>query len=378
MYSIDEYAAMFADPVRGAVYLAAIRDTVRAGCVVADIGAGPGVLGVYAAMLGARRVFLVEPDPIVEAAIALARENGVLDRIEIIRGLSTEITLPERAHVIVSDLRGVLPLFGDHLRAAADMRQRHLAPGGICAPLRDVLFCALVEDEEMHARSVGGWSRLPDAMHHESLTELVTNRWYRTRATAGQMLTNAAAWLSIDYAQPAPSLDGQWSAVALRDGIAHGMLVWFDTEVTQGNGLSNAPGAPRALYGQAFFPFREPFRLLAGDAVSGRHRAVNAGEEHAWTWSAEVRRDGQLIASASHSTLRGTVLPASALRRRNASFVPHRAPEADVLRMLLDAVDGQHDLAALAALLHDGHPGRFPTLHDALNYVAGLEHLWLE
>src|SRR4029434_3339802 len=115
-----------ADPVRGSAYLAAVRESVLPGMVVADIGAGPGVLGTYAATLGARRVFLVEPDPSVNAAYALAAEDRVTDRIEVIRGLSTAIELPERADVIISDLRGVTPFHGHHLEAAADMRRRLL------------------------------------------------------------------------------------------------------------------------------------------------------------------------------------------------------------------------------------------------------------
>jgi hypothetical protein len=43
---MEEYARMLADPVRGSAYLAAVRESVRPGMVVADVGAGPGVLGI--------------------------------------------------------------------------------------------------------------------------------------------------------------------------------------------------------------------------------------------------------------------------------------------------------------------------------------------
>ena len=158
---MEEYARMFADPVRGAAYLSAVRESVRPGMVVADVGAGPGVLGIYAATLGARRVFLVEPDASVNAARALAEENGVADRVEVIRASSTEIELPERADVIVSDLRGVTPFHGRHLQAAADMRRRLLAPGGVCIPRRDRVYAALVEDDTLYARNADKPMRLP-------------------------------------------------------------------------------------------------------------------------------------------------------------------------------------------------------------------------
>ena len=377
MYAFDDYAVMIADPVRGGAYLAAIRENVRPGCVVADIGAGPGVLGVYAATLGARRVFLVEPDASVDAALAFASENGVLDRIAIIRGLSTDITLPERADFIVSDLRGVLPLFGDHLRAAADMRERHLAPGGLCAPLRDTISSALVEDAELHGRTVGGWSRVPSTVKHDTLTALLANRWYRTRATAEQMLTDPACWATIDYAEAPPPFDGRWSSVVTRDGVAHGILLWFDTELTSGTGFSNSPWAPRALYGQAYFPFAEPMTLREGDVVSGRVRAIRSGEEYEWCWTARLARHDGAVVTVSHASLLGKVLLPESLERRRGSYVPRRALEAEMLMVLLEQADGTRDLAALARLLVARFPAKFSGLPNALNFVARHEHLWI-
>ena len=174
-YTMEEYARMLADPVRAPAYLNAVRESVREGMVVADVGAGPGVLGIYAATLGARRVFLVEPDASVNAAHALAAENGVADRVEVIRARSTEIELPERAEVIVSDLRGVTPFHGRHLESAADIRMRLLAPGGVCIPRRDRVFAALVDDDALYARTVGAWSGVPDTLSRDSLTSLMAN-----------------------------------------------------------------------------------------------------------------------------------------------------------------------------------------------------------
>jgi hypothetical protein len=67
----------------------------------------------------------------------------------------------------VSDLRGVTPFQGGHLEAATDMRARHLAPGGVCIPQRDRVRVALVEDEALHARTVGAWSGVPEPLTHQ-------------------------------------------------------------------------------------------------------------------------------------------------------------------------------------------------------------------
>lgn len=371
-YSFDEYARMLTDPVRGPAYLAAVRETVRPGAVVADIGAGPGMLGVYAATLGARRVFLVEPDPSVNAAMALAEENGVADRIEIIRAPSTEIELPELADVIISDLRGVMPFHGQHLPSAADMRARLLAPGGVCIPRRDVVMTALIEDDSLYQRTVQAWSGVPIELARESFTTLLANRWYRTRASADQLLGEPSPFVALDYDRPSPPLAHRWEAIATHDGVAHGLLLWFDAEITSTIAFSNAPSAPAALYGQAFFPFAPALDLRRGERISLSLRAVLSGDDYVWSWSAADER-GHAV---RHSSLHGIPLDPKLLARLSPDHVPRRSPEAEMQLVLLQAADGRATLDALSRLLADRFPERFATIDDARQYVSQLTHLW--
>ena len=371
-YTMQEYARILADPGRATAYLTAVRESVRPGMVVADIGAGPGVLGIFAATLGARRVFLVEPDHSVNAARALAMENGVADRVEVIRAPSTEIDLPERADVIVSDLRGVTPMHGRHLEAAADVRRRLLAPGGICIPRRDRLYTALVEDDPLHHRTVGAWSEVMAPLAYDSLTALMSNGWFGARATGEQMLSSPAPFVTLDYDRPEPPLHASWEAVATRDGTAHGVLLWFDAELTDCVALSNAPSAPATLYGQAFFPFRVGIPLRRGDRLALDLRAVLVGDDYAWTWS--VLGDGER--SERHSTLHSIPLDPESLARRSERCAPRRSSEGEILRALLDAADGRCTFGELAGALHARFGDRFPTRQTALDYVTNLDDLW--
>lgn len=364
---------MLADPVRGSAYLAAVRETVQPGMVVADIGAGPGVLGVYAATLGARRVFLIEPDASVSAAHALARENGVSDRIEVLRAPSTRIELPEPADVIVSDLRGVTPFHGHHLEAAADMRRRLLAPGGVCIPRRDVVMTALVEDDVLYARTALAWSALTGSLAHDSLTQLHANGWYRARATGDALLSDPTSFVTLEYERSTPPLAARWTATATRDGTAHGLLLWFDTELTPSIAFSNAPTALAALYGQAFFPFRPAFELHRGESLHVELRTVLAGDDYAWSWTATDERGR----SVRHTTLRAIPLDGEALALRSEAFVPRRSAEGEIIRAVLDAADGRTTMGDLARLLSERFPDRFHTPQSSLDYVTRLDDLWV-
>jgi PRMT5 arginine-N-methyltransferase/ribosomal protein L11 methyltransferase PrmA len=372
MYDYADYATMLADPVRGRAYIDAMREVVRPGCVVADIGAGPGVLGVLAATLGARRVFLVEPRNVVAAAHALARDNGVEDRIEVIEGISTEIELPERADVIVSDLRGVLPLFGGHLKAAADMRARLLVPGGICIPARDELYLGLVEDEGLHARTAGAWGSLATKLNVGSLARIAHSTWHRTHAAASQLLASPMPWCTLDYADiGASAAHGRRVAFDIeRNGTMHGLLCWFDASLTASIGFSNAPSAPRALYGQAFFPVETPVMVVAGDRVDAYLRAVLAGRDYEWVWSVDVVRAGATISHARHATIDAQPELQHAIALYDDARRPGALADADPIAALVSMSDGSTTMAVIASTLRTKFPERFPTVSDALEFAA--------
>src|SRR4051812_21694028 len=128
MYTLIGHGSMLRDRLRMAAYEEALRRTVRPGSVVLDLGAGAGILSLLACRFGARRVFAVEPADVIHVARAAAAANGFADRILFFQEVSTRVTPPEPADVIVADIRGVLPLSHDSLAALVDARRRLLAP----------------------------------------------------------------------------------------------------------------------------------------------------------------------------------------------------------------------------------------------------------
>src|SRR5216684_6176512 len=105
-YDLSSYGRMIADRIRVDAYAKALRKVIRPGAVVVDIGTGPGIMAVLACQLGASRVYAIEPGEIIQVARTIAAANGCADKIEFFEEVSSRVTLPERADVILSDLRG--------------------------------------------------------------------------------------------------------------------------------------------------------------------------------------------------------------------------------------------------------------------------------
>jgi protein arginine N-methyltransferase 1 len=134
VYGPSAQIRMLEDRVRTSRFIQAIRQTVRPGDVVVDLGTGTGVLAVAAAQAGAKRVYAIEVRPIAEDAARFFQGSGLGDRITLIRGHSTEISLPDRADVLVSEMIGNDPLGEQILETASDAVGRLLKPDARLIP----------------------------------------------------------------------------------------------------------------------------------------------------------------------------------------------------------------------------------------------------
>lgn len=370
MYSVIGYGKMIADTPRMEAYVSALRRAVTPSSVVLDLGSGPGLFGLLACQMGARRVYAIEPDNVIELAREAAIANGFADRIVCLQDLSTRLELPERVDVIVSDLRGVLPWFQRHLPSVCDARNRFLAEGGVLIPQRDTLWMALVEAPDEYEDLVGPWQNNP---YHLDLTQargLVTNTWQKIRVTPNQLLVEPACWHVLDYLEvETPNVTAEIGWTMTQTGTAHGVLVWFDSELVDGIGFTNRPGAPKLIYGNAFFPFVQPIKLESSDEVKVTISANLVNEDYIWRWDTRVFSHGNpsdLKADFKQSTFFAAPLSPSQLAKRSASYVPVLNDDGEVETFILSLMDGKTSLEKVAYQLRHRFPDKFPDSNKAL------------
>src|ERR1044072_3162603 len=290
MYSLHYSGQMLADAPRMDAYAAALRHVITPDSVVMDLGCGPGVFALLACKLGARRVYAVEPNNVMGLAREAAATNGFADRIEFFEKLSTEITLPEPATIIVSDLRGVLPWFEQNIYSIIDSRLRLLAPRGVLIPRRDILWATVVEAPEQYAELVSPWQNQFE-LDLSAGTRFITNNWRKSQIKPEQFLTEPVCWNTVDYHEiESRDVRAEISWRAARNGTAHGFAVWFDSELGDNNrgiGFSNHPAAPRMIYGQGFFPFSQPVEVSKDNRIELRLAADFVQDNYVWRWDTD-------------------------------------------------------------------------------------------
>jgi type I protein arginine methyltransferase len=376
MYSLGGYGSMIGDRVRVQAYAQALRKAVRDDSVVVEIGTGPGIFAVLACQLGASRVYAIEPSEIIQTAREVAAANGCTDKIQFFEELSTRVTLPVRADVILSDLRGVLPLFERHIPAIVDARRRFLAPGGTLIPRKDSLWAAIVEVPKLYGELVDPWDQNPFGHDLSPARQMVVNNFQRVRVSPDQLLTGAQLWTTLDYRSVEDhDARGHLDWRVERAGTGHGISVWFDTELFDGIGFSNAPGAPEAIYASLFFPWTQRVSLVPGQAVSLALEAKLVENDYVWRWTTRVEPpegSADPLICFEQSQLTGAMLSLRQLRRTAADYVPHLSDEGRLHKRTFDLMDGKASLEEIAHRLVRDFPERFPGWEQALSYASAI------
>jgi predicted RNA methylase len=125
---LEVHRGLLQDESRTNAFREAIRRCVTLDSVVLDLGTGSGILSFFAAEAGARRVFAVDATHSADLAAFLIRHLGFADRIQVIHDRSTNIELPERANLLVTETLGAFGFNEQILSSVIDARARLLNP----------------------------------------------------------------------------------------------------------------------------------------------------------------------------------------------------------------------------------------------------------
>ncbi len=373
VYSLSSYGDMIRCEPRMSAYAAALRDAITPGCTVIDLGAGPGVFSILACRYGAGKVIAIEPDHSIALLHQLARDNGCADRIEIVQGLSSDYHPAEKADVIVSDLRGGLPLFEGHIATIKDARDRFLAPGGRLIPARDQVRIAAVESAESYTGYDQPWRSNAYDVDLMAGSRFVVNDLRRVDLLPENLLGSPQHLTTLDYRTIVdPNLRTTVELPIERAGLIHGLLLWFDAELGSGAAFSNAPGEPPLVYRQTFLPLERPIAVDAGDHGKAEIKANLVNGSYIWSWNTQVMRASGDSAGPAfrQSTFLANIFQSGKLATHSESFVPARTDAVAIDALCLSLIDGERELKDIAEQVAAALPTAFANSTEALNRVT--------
>ncbi len=292
MYAeLEVHRTMICDRVRTEAFRRAIDAVVRPGDIVLDVGAGSGILSVFAARAGAARVYAVERTTIAALAQELAAANGVADIVRVIQGDVMDLELPEHVDVIVSEWLGGFGIDEGMLVPVIAARDRWLRPGGVMLPGSVTAWTALVRDRYL-AEMVEFLRDKPydltfDDLAEKTVNEIIYSGTFRHLAARDRRSAPAKLWTTDAHIIPLEHAQSPHKAevrLPVHDhGTANALALWFSAELVPGISLAIGPGDPPTHWGMTTAPLRAPVELTPGMVVDARVRTAPARPVGTWT-----------------------------------------------------------------------------------------------
>ncbi|CAA2963424.1 probable arginine N-methyltransferase 6 [Olea europaea subsp. europaea] len=128
-----------------------------AGKVVVDVGCGTGILSIFCAQAGAKRVYAVDASNIAVQANEVVKANNLSDRVIVLHGRVEDVEIDDEVDVIVSEWMGYMLLYESMLGSVITARERWLKPGGLILPSTATLYMAPVTHPDRYSESVDFW-----------------------------------------------------------------------------------------------------------------------------------------------------------------------------------------------------------------------------
>ncbi|OAY55997.1 hypothetical protein MANES_03G195300v8 [Manihot esculenta] len=282
---------MLQDYVRTGTYYAAVIEN-RAdffGRIVVDVGAGSGILSLFAAQAGAKHVYAVEASEMAEYARKLIAGNPSLgERITVIKGKIEEVELPEKADILISEPMGTLLVNERMLESYVIARDRFLLPNGKMFPTVGRIHMAPFSDEYLFveiANKALFWQQ--QNYYGVDLTPLYGSAFqgYFSQPVVDafdpRLLVAPAIFHVLDFTEIKEEelyeIDIPLKFMASVGTRVHGLACWFDVLFngsTVQRWLTTAPGAPTTHWYQLRCVLSQPLYVMAGQEITGRLRMV--------------------------------------------------------------------------------------------------------
>ncbi|KAG7672538.1 hypothetical protein Ndes2526B_g08945 [Nannochloris sp. 'desiccata'] len=286
----------------GAYYQACMQNRGQfANKVVLDVGTGSGILAIFAAKAGAKKVYAVEATSMAINAKRMVEAQGLEGVIEVIQGVIESVEIPEKVDIIISEWMGYFLLRESMLDSVVVARDRFLKPDGALYPSHARLFMAPIRTQIAAQRtadfqnSMHGWGEFIEDMREMYGVEMdCLSADYRKEQK--EYYSQTSAWTDIHPSQmvgpPAlikaydlktvtleelkAPLNANFTMSVTERGSVDAYCGFFDTEFKGSTEnpadfpitLSTAPDPTGATHwGQQSFFLQPSLQVAAGDKI---------------------------------------------------------------------------------------------------------------
>ncbi|KAF4802053.1 Protein arginine N-methyltransferase 3 [Turdus rufiventris] len=245
--------------------------------VVLDVGCGTGILSMFAAKAGAKKVIGVDQSEIIYQAMDIIRLNKLENIITLVKGRIEEVHLPlEKVDVIISEWMGYFLLFESMLDSVIYAKDKYLTEGGSVYPDLCTISLVAVGDMNKHMDKLLFWedvygfdmSCMKKAVIPEAVVEVLDpNTLISTASVIKHIDCNTASPPDLEFSSVftlSITMSTQCTA------IAGYFDVFFEKNCNNKVLFSTGPQCTKTHWKQTIFLLEKPIPVEAGEDLTGR------------------------------------------------------------------------------------------------------------
>ncbi|POY72204.1 putative Methyltransferase [Rhodotorula taiwanensis] len=244
--------------------------------VVLDVGCGTGILSMFAAKAGAKKVIGVDMSNIIDQAQKIVAANGFADTITLIKGKMEEVVLPvDKVDIIISEWMGYFLLYESMLDSVLYARDRYLVPNGLMFPDEATMYLAAIEDQEYKDEKIGFWDDVY-GFDYSCIKEIALREPLVDTVELRSVVSNPCKLATFDLLKVTKedlTFMADFKLVATRNDYVHAFLGWFDCAFRACHkpvSFSTGPHAKYTHWKQTVFYLSDMVTVQQGEAIEGK------------------------------------------------------------------------------------------------------------
>ena len=282
------HKVMLQDVVRTDAYEKSISEIVKPEHSVLDFGCGTGILAMFAARAGARKVIAVDRSPFIKTANEIALQNG-FDNIDFYHDDHQSLQLEENVDVIVSEWMGHCLFYEAMLEPLLAVRDRYLAKDGVMIPAEVSLHAGLVCDEDLFD-DLAFLEQRPYDIDFSPISHVPFQQTDLVTLDPESILKNTAHLGSLDMHSISRSDTPRVFSGSIKPDKKTRIFAlcgWFSSELSPGVKLGTGPNDMPTHWDQILFPLPEPFPVDRAMelTITISPLTEQVGKEQCWNWS---------------------------------------------------------------------------------------------
>jgi predicted RNA methylase len=363
---VQGQCTMTFDARRNDAYAQAMKRFITPDSIVLDLGSGLGIHGLLAAQMGAKRVYLVEPEDVISVAEEIAHCNGLSEKIVCLQGCIEDIELPEKVDLIISVFTGNFLLEEDLLPSLFYARDKYLKPGGALIPEAATMEAVPIYAPELYQEEIEPWSKSHHGLDYEPARSYASHSVYyrRNELKKSHYIAEPKALLSLNFHENSDTYcDVKVLYSATETTVCHGIAGWFKMKLGD-IWLSTAPHEPPLHWSTAFLPLDPPIQVELGEEIFFSIQRPPQGD---WTWQVKTEHHHQ-----QKSTFFGQPMTMKTIQKLSAQYCPEISFKGKAAQYVLSNFDGTSSSSLLGEELMSRFPTLFKNLNEAFKFVQTL------